>query len=1577
MAADLDALRQRAKSVKEGNRQAAAAPQEPTPITGSLSQRIAQRNQNVQTEQAASLPPVEQFTPLAERTGTRGDDPRDIYAPVQGRGNIDTVRAAAKDVKQRYAAFRAEDEAIKAQEKKTYDDLLADFGSMAEGRHEDVRNWDSVARSVIGLRAAVGDDPEAAGARDTANAIMAQYGEQVRPYIELQAGTEWWDENFEPPPEPSFWNKAIGAGAGLLEALDAPREGLFRLAQGALGNSDLGDINEDGRTDLFEVFGKTPKEGSAGIDVNLPFLGERRIDLTGITSLTGDIVFDPLTYVGLGLVGKAGKGIKAIEGGAALRAAAQGGDAALTQQSRRIVSQIRQSGWKSLDVADKELAETLIRESVADGIQRYALTKGDLKLTQRVRPQVARAQDKVAAAIDSRAQQLTQGVQRGGQSGVRVAGQTVLPTGGLGLRGRMVFDDPLANAVALSRRQAVDLNDAGLEELLTVLPGIRSAADAQAIVAWRKGGGVFNAVDDLTSVKGIKGARLQQILEGADDVILHGVSDMPKTAATMLKFTPKGTFVPGLLTSLADNAIVRGLADRFVPRAAILRNRALGREAADALDDATSQVMAGMEADIKDAARRLDAKVVKGAINELQGNSQAFIDVVDAALTSEHRLGQAIEAATKAGNTNLAQTLTILGDIQTSMGGKLPRIVKRDSIRRLNRALEGQEGARQALVERGLLHEGGEVAAENLPFDKADDAWPFTRQTTGEVNEASAKIISDAGLDPESIGELFETNAMRSFAVGNRFALENTAKARIASVLADMGDVDLAGAPLARVFDTTESFSASAFARQAKYVKMNLPDGRIAVMNRELSAELGRVNRLLGSRADLNHLASMVDKWNSVWASYATVPLIGAGFHARNAAGNIFNAFLSGLRNPQRFVEAADLQWANGRIQREMSSTGASWADAARALDLDAKDIRLLESARAKGVIGSGQTSDIFLETRGGVAPGLGEGGVRLFSREGIRGSRLSPFSQRNPVLASGRQVGQAIEDNARLAVYLNELAKGATERNAAATVRRYLFDYSDLTRFESENLRSFSRFYTFMRKNTALQAQMLAAHPGLVTNAQEVVNSVTEMLFGGGEDPTFIPEWAQRAGLQVNPEGTQLVGLETPFQAAGETIDQLSAATGAVLGVPLPGMVQYGDREDQFGQALGLMSGGPVAFIDFLYGGRFGADPFSRRPLENDGMSEWIRRASTVIPAFAKLDREIDKVQEGGFESRYGNWIFGMQQYDIDEDQQGRALSGLKHELFDAISEAEAAGVAIPSVDELREAGDIANVNRVLQALVLTRDAEGSPAGREDDVQKALDSIIGREALEYLDLIGDEDLTSPEKTDAEIEQIVREMRDAMEIRLGRKLTDEEARNIVLMNRFAPTNTELRGAGLEPYTTANIFDTKETTEADAADVQQRLQRVAAIYGVSADEFQPLLTKAERAVRDGQARGMSQAEITDHLISELSRSETNYMFGPDELEKFRLQTYTEEDAEKVRRRAWERRSEFSIIWESLTGTLPPEDALTRYLYWNELTVGQQQSLGLERQPKTPGRKDITPDEEKLRIARQRLIDSTQN
>ena len=174
-------------------------------------------------------------------------------------------------------------------------------------------------------------------------------------------------------------------------------------------------------------------------------------------------------------------------------------------------------------------------------------------------------------------------------------------------------------------------------------------------------------------------------------------------------------------------------------------------------------------------------------------------------------------------------------------------------------------------------------------------------------------------------------------------------------------------------------------------------------------------------------------------------------YHLRNMVGNMWNNYLAGV-GMQQYGRAEVLQlykrYGTDRV------LGTHVRDMVKKIGLSFDDAdKIIRDAEHLGVLSGGwYGADVEYSIR------------QAMSKGGITGR--------------GMAVGTAIENNARLAHYLDRIGKGSSEMEAALSVKKYLFDYADLTHFERSTMKRIFPFYTWTRKNLPLQFEHLWGQP-------------------------------------------------------------------------------------------------------------------------------------------------------------------------------------------------------------------------------------------------------------------------------------------------------------------------------------------------------------------------------------------------------------------------------------------------------------------------------------------------------------------
>lgn len=232
---------------------------------------------------------------------------------------------------------------------------------------------------------------------------------------------------------------------------------------------------------------------------------------------------------------------------------------------------------------------------------------------------------------------------------------------------------------------------------------------------------------------------------------------------------------------------------------------------------------------------------------------------------------------------------------------------------------------------------------------------------------------------------------------------------------------------------------------------------------KEIAAAALKTSKVLDDPEELKGMLGIVDAYNQT-ARFGVTQLFPA-FHVRNAVSNSFMMWLGGMKNPQHVIDAAKIQ-ANASLPHNAA---------------------LLDRARDLGVVGTGVSDEIR---------------KLQYAKTGGLGEKFLNFKR------VATKPGAAIEDNAKLAMWLDGRAKGLSDTEAAARVKKYLFDYGDLSRVEKHYLRRWAYFYTYVRKSIPLIAEEFAKNPYL----GNLYNKVTGN-YEGSPQRELMPEWMRNQG--------------------------------------------------------------------------------------------------------------------------------------------------------------------------------------------------------------------------------------------------------------------------------------------------------------------------------------------------------------------------------------------------------------------------------------------------------------------------------
>ena len=220
-----------------------------------------------------------------------------------------------------------------------------------------------------------------------------------------------------------------------------------------------------------------------------------------------------------------------------------------------------------------------------------------------------------------------------------------------------------------------------------------------------------------------------------------------------------------------------------------------------------------------------------------------------------------------------------------------------------------------------------------------------------------------------------------------------------------------------------------------------------------------------------NAIFSLLDAFNRNWKPLATS--VRPRYHTRNVVGNIWNSVVLGKMDLKNIPEAAISQFQSyiKELQTHNSIAGNIFRRVFPEIG-DTKFTEYMKLALENDVVGRGffgadlhdmakiaQTSDDIIKQ--------------------INNLNNPAEIYKVPVLRQWLQisqnVGSALEDNARLALFIDRLKKGDSVINAKKYVNKYLFDYLTGLSDADKTIKKLFPFWAWKRFNIPLQLEGLA----------------------------------------------------------------------------------------------------------------------------------------------------------------------------------------------------------------------------------------------------------------------------------------------------------------------------------------------------------------------------------------------------------------------------------------------------------------------------------------------------------------------
>lgn len=292
------------------------------------------------------------------------------------------------------------------------------------------------------------------------------------------------------------------------------------------------------------------------------------------------------------------------------------------------------------------------------------------------------------------------------------------------------------------------------------------------------------------------------------------------------------------------------------------------------------------------------------------------------------------------------------------------------------------------------------------------------------------------------------------------------------------------------------------------------------LFDRTTAGILERAAVFSSSDETLKGVGSAISNYTSWIKGWLT---LSPGFHSRNMISNNITGFMNyggDWLNPKTgfYASMGTFLGLNGRqaTERHLKKLGVS----------DGKILQLFNTKF------SGRTLEELANTaaeRGVISRAIMGFDPELSEKAGSAVRKLNPFSTDFAGFKASHAVGNVIESTPRFQAFLIDVKRYGGKNmesaidSAVLNAKKYFFDYNDLTPFEKKVMKRIIPFYSWLRKNIALQFETLVSKPDMYGLIPKVESSIR-----GDVDKEDMPSWMRELGyIPLNKQVQKLLGVE------------------------------------------------------------------------------------------------------------------------------------------------------------------------------------------------------------------------------------------------------------------------------------------------------------------------------------------------------------------------------------------------------------------------------------------------------------------
>jgi hypothetical protein len=379
------------------------------------------------------------------------------------------------------------------------------------------------------------------------------------------------------------------------------------------------------------------------------------------------------------------------------------------------------------------------------------------------------------------------------------------------------------------------------------------------------------------------------------------------------------------------------------------------------------------------------------------------------------------------------------------------------------------------------------------------------------------------------------------------------------------------------------------------------PAQNMLYMPKDVAQNLIRYHKTIGSPQGLQPVLQLYDSMTNLTKAWQTVGF--PAHHVRNQVTASFQHIVHDVKDAsgsyiRPFKDAMDLR--SGKMMQgasripgltHLSDKEASLALMREMIDHDVihRRGRALAETTGGSPLGLSKIEELL---PGRAKPGVFQGAKEAWQKgnwkpwqvSGAFGNELDQFK----LIKAGRSVSGSLDDINRMSAYIAKRSQGYSPLAALDEVKKVHYDYSNLTRFETDVMRRLVPFYGWMRQNIPAVLYEVATKPG-----GKMGQGIQAAATVRGEEPGFVPKYIGEGFAAKTSEDKEtgvarfLSRLGLPFEDLGEMISgggPLGAINPIIKGPAeyLTGNQWYTGRDlrDMYSMS-GALFGEPMPFLE------------------------------------------------------------------------------------------------------------------------------------------------------------------------------------------------------------------------------------------------------------------------------------------------------------------------------------------------------------------------------------------------------------